>query len=149
MLRENLPARPFQLRPGIAELLRALAGRGVALGLAANQPASIHGDLRAAGILDLFRARDVSGTIGLRKPDPRLFLQACAVLNLKPEQIVMVGDRIDNDIAPARLLGMTTILFRTGRHARQQPRSWLEVPNFDVTDVDGLRQALWRVLEFR
>ena len=29
----------------------------------------------------------------------------------------MVGDRIDNDIAPAITLGMRTVLFRTGRHA--------------------------------
>ena len=35
----------------------------------------------------------------------------------------MVGDRIDNDIAPATTLGMRTVLFRTGRHAAQQPRS--------------------------
>ena len=143
------PLRPFQLRPGIAELLRALADRGVPMGLAANQPASVHVPLRDAGILDLFRAQDVSGTIGLRKPDPRLFLHACGGLGLLPEQTVMIGDRIDNDIAPARLLGMGTILFRTGRHARQQPRSWLETPDYEVADIEGLREAIWQALELR
>jgi FMN phosphatase YigB (HAD superfamily) len=58
----------------------------------------------------------------------------------------MVGDRIDNDIAPARLLGMKAVLFRTGRHAAQQPRSWEEAPHAEVQDVSGLRDALERLL---
>ena len=54
----------------------------------------------------------------------------------------MVGDRIDNDIAPARLLGMRAVLYRTGRHISQQPRSLEEVPNVEVRDVPGLAAAL-------
>ncbi len=54
----------------------------------------------------------------------------------------MVGDRIDNDIAPAITLGMRTVLFRTGRHAAQQPRSADEVPDAEVRDVAGLKVAL-------
>jgi len=54
----------------------------------------------------------------------------------------MVGDRIDNDITPARTLGMRTVLFRTGRHAAQQPRAWDEVPDADVRSVGELRSAL-------
>jgi FMN phosphatase YigB (HAD superfamily) len=54
----------------------------------------------------------------------------------------MVGDRIDNDIAPARVLGMRTVLFRTGRHIAQQPRCADEAPDAEVVDVAGLRRAL-------
>jgi putative hydrolase of the HAD superfamily len=54
----------------------------------------------------------------------------------------MVGDRIDNDIAPAAMLGMRTVLFRTGRHAAQQPRSADEAPDAEVRDVPELRVAL-------
>ncbi|HET7737663.1 MAG TPA: HAD hydrolase-like protein, partial [Tepidiformaceae bacterium] len=59
---------------------------------------------------------------------------------------LMVGDRIDNDVAPARALGMRAIRFRTGRHARQEPRSWEEAPDEDVASVGELRDAIWRVL---
>lgn len=138
--------RPFQLRPGIDLLLADLAGRGIRLGLAANQPASILADLEATGIARFFDDLPVSGTIGLRKPDPRLFLRACAALSVEPDACVMVGDRIDNDIAPARLLGMAAIRFRTGRHAGQRPRSWLEVPEAEVEDVSSLASALDRLL---
>ena len=58
----------------------------------------------------------------------------------------MVGDRIDNDVAPARTLGMRTVLFRTGRHAAQQPRSADEVPDAEVRNVAGLRVVLAHLL---
>jgi HAD superfamily hydrolase (TIGR01549 family) len=137
---------PFQLRPGIDRLLDGLVGRGIRLGLAANQPATILAHLEAAAIARFFGDLSVSGTIGLRKPDPRLFLQSCTALAVQPADCIMVGDRIDNDIAPARGLGMATIRLRTGRHAEQRPRSWLEQPDAEVEDVDGLAQALDRLL---
>jgi putative hydrolase of the HAD superfamily len=84
----------------------------------------------------------VSGHHGYHKPDVRLFLRACEDLGVLPEECVMVGDRIDNDVVPARLLGMRTILFRTGRHIAQQPRSAHDVPAREVRDVDELRAAL-------
>ena len=84
----------------------------------------------------------MSGTHGYRKPDVRLFLRCCEDLGVTPEECVMVGDRIDNDVAPARMLGMRTVLFRTGRHASQHPRSADEVPDAEVRDVAGLRTAL-------
>ena len=58
----------------------------------------------------------------------------------------MVGDRIDNDIAPAKLLGMRTVLFRTGRHIEQQARSHQEVPDAEVLDVVALRVAMENLL---
>jgi len=137
----------FELRPGIAALLARLRDRGVALGLAANQPASALARLDAAGLGGYFSYRGVFGTHGYQKPDVRLFLHACAALDVAPAACVMVGDRIDNDIAPARALGMRTILFRSGRHARQQPRSWAEVPDAEARTVVELDAALARLLD--
>ena len=58
----------------------------------------------------------------------------------------MVGDRIDNDVAPAKLLGMRAVLFRTGRHIAQSPRSHEEAPDAEVRDSAELRSALGRLL---
>jgi putative hydrolase of the HAD superfamily len=132
----------FELREGIADVLAELHARGLLLGLAANQPSSVLPALDAAGIGGLFHHRQVSGTHGYRKPDVRLFLACCDDLRVSARECVMVGDRIDNDVAPAKLLGMRTVLFRTGRHVAQQPRSAAEVPDAEVRDVDGLRRAL-------
>jgi putative hydrolase of the HAD superfamily len=119
----------------------------VRLGLAANQPASIIARLDGAGIGRFFSHREVSAIHGYRKPDVRLFLRACEALDVQPPDCVMVGDRIDNDIAPARLLGMRTILFRTGRHIHQQARTWEELPDIEVETAAELRVALLRMLD--
>jgi 8-oxo-dGTP diphosphatase/putative hydrolase of the HAD superfamily len=137
---EYLP--DIEPRPGIAELFASLRGRRLRLGLAANQPHDVLERLDAHGLGGFFEHREVSGTHGYRKPDVRLFLRCCDALGVAPDECIMVGDRIDNDIAPARSLGMHAILFRTGRHIAQQPRSWDELPCSEVTSVPELAAAL-------
>jgi putative hydrolase of the HAD superfamily len=102
-------------------------------------------ELDGHGIGGLFAHREVSGHHGYRKPDVRLFLRALDGLGVGAEETVMVGDRIDNDVVPARLLGMRTVLIRTGRHASQQPRSPEEVPDVEVADVAGMESAILRL----
>ncbi|MBF0274283.1 MAG: HAD family hydrolase [Nitrospinae bacterium] len=48
---------------------------------------------------------------GFQKPDVRMFTQAVEELKLKPEEIVIVGDTYDCDIAPAIEAGIKTIWF--------------------------------------
>lgn len=47
---------------------------------------------------------------GWVKPEPAPFLAAIEALQMKPEEIVYVGDRADIDIEGARAVGMKTIL---------------------------------------
>jgi HAD superfamily hydrolase (TIGR01549 family) len=140
---------PFDLRPGMPELLAWLHKRELRLGLAANQPHETLAILDGLGIGRYFTHLEVSGTHGFRKPDVRLFLRACEDLGVSPSEAVMVGDRIDNDIAPARWVGMRTVLFRTGRHIDQQPRSAVEVPDAEVTSTEQLRAVLDQMIKFR
>jgi putative hydrolase of the HAD superfamily len=132
----------FELRAGMAGLLERLHGRGLLLGLAANQPVAAIARLDRAGAGRFFHHREVSGTHGFHKLDVRLFLRVCDDLGARPEDCIMVGDRIDNDIVPARMLGMRAVLFRTGRHIGQQPRSWNETPHAEARDVPGLETAI-------
>lgn len=106
----------FQIRPEIEGLLKRLKARGVALG--AVEPRWER--LERAGIADLFM-RDH---------------------NVPPAECILVGDRIDADIAPAKAAGMATIQFRSGRWRRQRPRSEAETPDAVVTDVAELEAAL-------
>jgi HAD superfamily hydrolase (TIGR01549 family) len=143
----NEPPDLFELRPGIPDLLADLRGRGVKLGIVANQPARAVGKLKAAGIADLFDCLGLSALVRLQKPDLRLFLAVCDSLQTLPNECIMVGDRIDNDIAPARQLGMHTVLLRYGRHIRQQPRTWLERPDLEAHDTDSMRSAILALLD--
>lgn len=45
-----------------------------------------------------------------KKPDPSIFLLGCEILDLEPEKVVMVGDKLLFDISPAAELGMGTVL---------------------------------------
>ena len=138
----HFPGRAFELRPGIDQVIRDLHAEALLLGLAANQPAAIIAELDRHGLGQYFTHREVSGHHGFRKPDVRLFLRACEDLGVDPEECIMVGDRIDNDITPAKLLGMRTVLFRTGRHIAQQPRSLADVPDAEAWSVEELQSAL-------
>src|SRR5262249_34850078 len=58
--------------------------------------------------------RALSHEIGGRKPSERLFkhlLQAAAQQGISPGQVLHIGSRIVEDIAPARRCGMRTALF--------------------------------------
>ena len=132
----------FQLRPNVDALLRRLSDRGLKLGIVANQPLAARERLARAGIGDLFDHQGLSGLTGFSKPDPRAFQAAAEALGMTPAECIMVGDRIDNDIVPAKALGMTTILLRAGRHRRQRPRSPEEEPDAVVTDVMELEAAI-------
>jgi HAD superfamily hydrolase (TIGR01662 family) len=137
----------FELRPGIADVLKTLKARGLKLGLAANQPLRAVESLSRHGIGEYFANQGIRAVYGLRKPDVRLFARVCEDLAVRPEECVMVGDRIDNDIVPAKLLGMKTVLIRTGRHCEQQPRSWDECPDREVSDAAGILRAVVELTE--
>lgn len=121
----------FQLRPDIDGLLRRLREQGLKLGIVTNQPQVRRERLARAGIDDLFDHHGLGGLGG-----------AADALGVAPAACIMVGDRIDNDIAPARALGMATIQFRSGRHRRQRARSPAEEPDAVVTDVRELEAAI-------
>ena len=127
--------------PDAERLLISLAGK-YQLGVIANQPDGTEARLRNYGLLSFFSVIISSTELGISKPDLEIFRVALREAGCKSEEAVMIGDRIDNDIVPARMLGMTTIRFGTGRHAKQQPRSWGEAPHVDVRTVDELGQMI-------
>lgn len=139
----------FQLRPEIDGLLRRLRERGMALGIVANQRERVRARLERAGIDGLFGHHGLSGVTGYSKPDPRAFLGAAQALGAAPAECIMVGDRIDNDIGPAKALGMAAIQLRGGRHRRQRPRHQAEEPDAVVTDVPELEAAILGLLDRR
>jgi phosphoglycolate phosphatase-like HAD superfamily hydrolase len=113
----------FQLRPGIDDLLKRLSARGLLLGALGCPPER----LVRAGIDHLFTSN----------------------LDLPPSSCILVGDRLDKDIAPAKAAGMATIQFRSGRYRKQRPRSDAETPDAVVTDVPELEAAITTLIEAR
>lgn len=78
----------------------------------AGQGAGMHVDAERAAeiseILGLFECVIESSKLGMRKPDPRIYLHACEQMGMRPEQVVYLDD-LGINLKPARELGMTTI----------------------------------------
>jgi HAD superfamily hydrolase (TIGR01549 family) len=102
------------LSPPVAGAVAAIErlGRHYRLGLIANQGAECRAHLAALGWLERFEVVAFSEEQGIYKPDPDLFRRALQLAGAAPGQVLMVGDRLDNDIAPAAALGMATAWVR-------------------------------------
>lgn len=88
--------------------------------------------------------RSLSHEVGGRKPSERLFkhfLTALAPLGVAPEQVLHVGSRLTQDVAPAKKLGMRTALFAGDKESLQATQEQLRDPSHkpDVLLTD-LRQ---------
>lgn len=136
----------YRLYPGAAVILEQLAER-YTLALAGNAPASITHVLDDLGVLRWFRHREVSGSIGIKKPDERFFLTILDMAGFLPSEAIMIGDRLDNDIIPAKKLGIRTIWFRQGRYAALEPREPDEVPDETITNLEDLPAAVHSIAE--
>ncbi len=106
------------LIPGIVPVIQHLAGltgrwqRPVSrfsLGIIANQPREVIGILDNLGVLKYFQIHGISQIVGMSKPEPRFFQWALEQSNCQPHEAIMIGDRVDNDIKPAKAIGMKTI----------------------------------------
>jgi len=92
--------------------LRELGNRGFWLGLVGNQPTRTEAFLQQCGLdVDLMAS---SETWGVNKPDPAFFTRLAHEVDFHPQEIAYVGDRVDNDVLPARAAGMIAVFIRRG-----------------------------------
>src|SRR5690606_20909448 len=78
---------------------------GFALALVSNWDVHLRPLAAKLGIDRWFDAMLISAEEQLEKPDPELFLRACARIGVEPAAAVHVGNDPDDDIAGARAAG--------------------------------------------
>ena len=83
-----------------------------------------------------------SAELGIAKPSSAIFTLALEKAYCPAQQAVMIGDRIDNDIIPAKALGMTTIWLKQGFSAYYQPQRLEEKPDFTIENLSSLLSLL-------
>lgn len=105
-----------------AVTLSALEQRGYRLGIIANQVAGAKDRLRSFGLLKYFDVVVTSAESGVAKPDRAIFEKALELAGCEAENGVMVGDRLDNDVIPAKAIGMVTVWIRQGLAAYQDTK---------------------------
>jgi HAD superfamily hydrolase (TIGR01549 family) len=131
--------------PGATELLDRLATHH-SLGIIANQRAGTLRRLTALGWGSRFQVCITSAEVGLEKPDPAIYRLALNKAQCQPTAAAMVGDRLDNDIWPAKALGIRTIRVLQGFHRVQTPRHAAEEPDLTVPTVLDVGSALCPVV---
>ncbi len=133
-------AEVLELSPGSLECIEALRARGCKLGIVTNGFAATHHDkIARLGLTPLFDALFIADEMGMVKPDPAVFVHACAVLGSIPERTAMVGDRYDRDIVGAKSIGLFTVLIDV--HSIPVPDGAIN-PDAVVKSIDDVLAAL-------
>jgi putative hydrolase of the HAD superfamily len=93
-------------------LLEALRRRRLKLALVSNTASPdwlLRPVLERQGLVERVDAVVLSSEVGKRKPHPAIFERALAELEVRPEEALFVGDRLDADVLGASAAGMRTV----------------------------------------
>jgi HAD superfamily hydrolase (TIGR01662 family) len=125
-------AKPY---PETLNVVKKVKVMGLKIGILANLT-------RWEGkLLDRFRLTPhfdsvvISEEVGVKKPDLQAFWLVLNNLSCQPEESVMIGDRYDTDIAPAKQIGMKTIRVKRGWFIHQRIVDESMRPDYEVANL--------------
>jgi HAD superfamily hydrolase (TIGR01549 family) len=136
---------PQSLQPDAVSALDDLR-RDYRLGVLANQELWIREAMARDGIDRYFDVWAVSAEVGAEKPDPALFRHALGEAAAPAGRCAMVGDRLDNDILPARRLGMRTVWLLRGEAPDDPTPEQLAGADTQARSLGELPAALDRLI---
>ncbi len=122
------------------ETLEYLKSKGYKLGVIANQPLGTEQRLQNWGLLHYFDVIASSAEVDATKPDAQIFQKAFEMANCTAQDAVMVGDRLDNDMIPAKSLGMQTVWIRQGISAKQDVSLGKGYADFAIDNISDLKK---------
>lgn len=128
--------------PDADRVLGELKNRGYHIGIIANQSAGTAARLEKWGLMAHIDLVVASAEEGVSKPDPAIFRLALERAGCAPAEAAMIGDRLDNDIAPAKAIGMRTVWLPQGPAVWQSVRSAAESPDTRVESLSELLEVL-------
>ncbi len=101
--------RAYRLAPGLEDCCLALSEAGVRLGVISNADTRSRAVLAGLGLSQLVDHILLSAERPWDKPDPRLFHEACDLLEQVPGVVLHVGDSLHDDVHGARSAGMQAL----------------------------------------
>jgi len=120
--------RPDEFYPDALPCLERLRGLGLVVGAVGNTPTDTEEMLREH--VDLVGS---SERWQVEKPAPAFFARLVAESGVPADRIAYVGDRVDNDVAPALAAGMVAVHVRRGpwAHLHEPPAGAVRVVSLD------------------
>jgi putative hydrolase of the HAD superfamily len=94
--------------------------------LVSNFYGNIKTVLHDFGLTKYFANIVESATVGVRKPDPKIWMLGAKAADVDPKNCLVVGDSYDKDIAPGKLAGCQTLWLEN--------KGWNNVTNREMAD---------------
>jgi HAD superfamily hydrolase (TIGR01509 family) len=113
--------------PDALACIRRLREAGYRVAAAGNTPAFVEAELRRH--VDLVAS---SASWGVEKPSAGFFERVAGLVDAEPSRIAYVGDRVDNDVAPALAAGLVAV------HIRRGPWGFLHDPPMGALRIESL-----------
>lgn len=142
-VRRAMYERWFVPTPGAVETLRWLRARHVPTALISMCAPDTPPLWRASPLAGLVNVEVFSSEVGLRKPDPAIYLQACGRLGVEPSRCLYVGDGSYGELSGAAAVGMTAVLVLdpevdADSIARPEAEEWTGSRIRSIAEVRGL-----------
>lgn len=133
----------FVPRPGAEEILRELAERGVPTAMISMCAPDTPALWRASPLAGLVGVEVFSCEVGLRKPDPEIYLAATGRLGVEPSECLYVGDGSYRELSGASAVGMHAVLIRDPAEAgvealRPEAEEWDGPAIEDLREISAL-----------
>jgi putative hydrolase of the HAD superfamily len=124
------------------DLLCAIRTSGYQLGLVSNTEALLTAyDLKVLSFPERFDAIVLSSSVGVKKPDKRIFEIILGRLGAQPKDCVFVGDTFDDDIAGALNAGIDTVFLTASTSVTSvcgdEHRGRIVCAGFDLKEIIG------------
>jgi FMN phosphatase YigB (HAD superfamily) len=133
--------RASDLYPDAVPCLKRLRRLGYLVGIAGNQSAEWEAAQRQLGLgVDLIAS---SASLGAEKPSQQFFEGLARLANVHAAEMAYVGDRLDNDVLPARAAGMLAVFVKRGPWGRAHA-DWSQaaLAHLGVQSLEELPDAL-------
>jgi HAD superfamily hydrolase (TIGR01549 family) len=121
------------LYPDAVDCLERVRALGLRVGIVGNQTAALEEWARESKLpADVISS---SASLGVRKPDRQFFEAVVSLAGVAaPAEVAYVGDRVDNDIAPALASGLVAV------HLRRGPWGMLQRAPEQALTIDSLAE---------
>ena len=137
----------FELMNGIKEFLIEYS-KQYKIGILGQYGKDFKYYLKNENIIQYFTYTEIQDNYYVTKPDTRYFINILEKCNCEAEESIMIGDRIDKDIIPAKMVGMKTIRIKTGIHKKQEARIPEEIPDLTIDNINEINMEKIKIMDY-
>ena len=97
--------------------------------------------VRHLGLSERIQSLTISGEVGVRKPNAKIFKVACERAGVLPKEAMLIGDSIENDIVGANQAGMTSVFIDRNSDVLTQETAD-EQPDYAISNLYDVLSCL-------